>query len=190
MNPEVLTHRTLLKSRATDQPPPQRRDSRVSIRGRLRPRSHSNHRLSIARGAVARRHGDPLTGFGSLDRCQPTLRYLDPYGDIRIGCLCRDELGREHEVLVDLAAGLGPSNLSHGVARILNPGPDDPYTVAALEVLQRRDCLLISNARLHGHGHGCRVTRHELAIPGIRVTIRLRRLRAGEDGPANHYDGC
>src|SRR5688572_29163578 len=156
------------------------------MRGRLRPRSHSNHRLSVARGAVARRHGDPLTGFGSLDRCQLTRWYLDPYGDIRIGCLCRYELGREHEVLVDLTAGLGPSNLTHGVASILNPGPDDPYTVAALEVLQLRDRLLIRNARLDGHGHRCRVKRHQLGTPGIRVTRRLRRLRSVEDGPADH----
>jgi hypothetical protein len=56
---------------------------------------------------VSGRHRDPLAGFHAFDRRQPALWYLYANREVLVGCLRRYELGRQDEILVNLAAGLG-----------------------------------------------------------------------------------
>src|SRR4029453_5332188 len=72
----------------------------------------------------------------------------------------------------------------------MNAGPDNPYTIAGLEVLQLRNRFLIRHARLHGYGLRGRVKRHELPIPCIGVAFWLRRLRQADHRPAERQGDC
>src|SRR6188474_411726 len=107
--------------------------SRSSLRSRARRvRPDRYDGVILGRRLVSGRHRDPLAWLHGLDRRQSALRYLYANREVLVGCLRRYELGRQDEILVNLAAGLGPSNLSHGVAGVMNPGPNNPDTVAAL----------------------------------------------------------